>query len=56
MVVERDGLFAGLGDEGDADLDLELAPAVEVSGVAESVSAWTYPVSVSSNGGLSMSR
>jgi hypothetical protein len=26
MVVEGDGLFAGVGDEGDADLDLEFTP------------------------------
>lgn len=27
VVVEGDGLFAGVGDEGDADLDLEFTPS-----------------------------
>ena len=30
VVVEGDGLLAGLGDEVDADLDFELAPSVVV--------------------------
>ena len=56
-MVECDGLFTGFRDEGYSDLNFKLSPSVAKNETELSVikMASTYPVSETSNGGLSIS-